>query len=363
MADTVDSLDAYWTPIAEREGFDYARPVVTPYRAGEVPATACAEDTEAAEWVDEAFYCFIDNTLVYDADFLLSVFNGAGGDAAIGVLAHEWGHHLQSITSEPEYSLQVELQADCYAGTYLANVSGDPAVMGLALEAMSSFVQAGNEEYEQSSWLAFQEHGSPELRWSALVVGALGIDDVTMCQDYATFEPQPPIKLGGYTLAHPPGFRTTSTDAEATLTRDAVTIHVVPLNSPAGAAALDVGLGIWDSYFEGFTFAAEQPSPIIQPTPYGGEWASWPYEARRGLTTIVGILRIHTSPAGGGLLVDSSMEDPPVDVPLDEAEMRVLMGVVMPAHAIENFLCAPGQSSERGADGYALSCAIEFPAP
>lgn len=361
MEETVDALDAYWAPIAEREGFTYLPPTVSPYRSGEIPATACADDSDAGEWTDEAFYCFTDNTIVYDADFLHAIFNADGPESAIGILAHEWGHHLQSLTSEPGHSLQVELQADCYAGTYLSNASGDPAVMGLALDAMSSFVEAGNQDYEQSSWFNFQEHGSPELRWSALVTGALGIDDVTMCQAYGEYEPQPPIELGEYTLAHLPGFRTRATDAEATLIRDDVEIHVVPLDSPVGATAESIGLAVWDTYFEGFD-VVDQPTATVQPTPSGGEWATWSYEATRGSSTIVGVLRIHASTGGGALLVDSSMDNPPVDLPLDDAELRVLMGVVTPAYGIENFLCAPGQSGERGADGYALSCALEFPA-
>jgi hypothetical protein len=57
------------------------------------------------------------------------------------------------------------------------------------------------------------------------------------------------------------------------------------------------------------------------------------------------------------------MDDPPVTEPLDDAELRILMNAVLPAFGIENFLCGPGQSGQRGAEGYALSCSIESADP
>lgn len=99
------------------------------------------------------FYCPADRTVYLDLGFW-QVMNdqlGAGGDFANAyVIAHEIGHHVQTLTgasdrvrraqqaarSEGEanrYSVALELQADCYAGVWAA---GAAAVSGgeVALE-------------------------------------------------------------------------------------------------------------------------------------------------------------------------------------------------------------------------------------
>jgi uncharacterized protein len=102
------------------------------------------------------FYCPADRTVYLDLGFwrVMSEQLGAGGDFAKAyVIAHEIGHHVQTLTgasdqvrqaqsrarSEGEanrYSVALELQADCYAGVWAANAA---AVSGgeVALEAGS----------------------------------------------------------------------------------------------------------------------------------------------------------------------------------------------------------------------------------
>lgn len=86
------------------------------------------------------FYCPTDNKIYLDTSFFdeLSRRFGAPGDFAMAyVIAHEVGHHIQTITgtadrvrqaqarsSEPEANalqVKMELQADCYAGVWAAN--------------------------------------------------------------------------------------------------------------------------------------------------------------------------------------------------------------------------------------------------
>jgi len=100
------------------------------------------------------FYCPLDRRIYIDLSFFqeLSTRFGAPGDFAQAyVIAHEVGHHVQTIlgTSDQvraararagseaaanQYSVAQELQADCYAGIWASNVS---AVSGgeVALEA------------------------------------------------------------------------------------------------------------------------------------------------------------------------------------------------------------------------------------
>ncbi len=80
--------------------------------------------------------------MYFDLDFLeqLQARFGATGDlAAQYIVAHEYGHHVQNITGisertnaaqqqnpdvANEFSVALELQADCFAGAWASSVGG-----------------------------------------------------------------------------------------------------------------------------------------------------------------------------------------------------------------------------------------------
>ena len=82
------------------------------------------------------FYCPVDSLVYFDLDFLLQLqeqFGATGDLAAQYIVAHEYGHHVQNVLginaqmhqaqqSDPdranEYSIALELQADCLAGAW-----------------------------------------------------------------------------------------------------------------------------------------------------------------------------------------------------------------------------------------------------
>ena len=87
------------------------------------------------------FYCPTDKTVYLDLGFWrqLEELSGSGADFARAyVIAHEFGHHVQTLTGASQqvqaaqqrasgqaeanrYSVALELQADCYAGVWAAN--------------------------------------------------------------------------------------------------------------------------------------------------------------------------------------------------------------------------------------------------
>ncbi|MBN9188783.1 MAG: neutral zinc metallopeptidase [Microbacterium sp.] len=84
------------------------------------------------------FYCPSDETVYIDPTFfalLRDQFGASGGELAqMYVLAHEYGHHVQNITGAMERhpadgtgatsnGVRTELQADCYAGAWIANAA------------------------------------------------------------------------------------------------------------------------------------------------------------------------------------------------------------------------------------------------
>jgi predicted metalloprotease len=86
------------------------------------------------------FYCPLDGRVYFDLDFLtqLQEMFGATGDlAAQYIVAHEYGHHVQNLVgineqmrqaqqADPsranQYSVALELQADCFAGAWADSV-------------------------------------------------------------------------------------------------------------------------------------------------------------------------------------------------------------------------------------------------
>ncbi len=127
LADTEDT----WTPIFAQRGERYAPPRLVLFR--DRVDSACGMQSAATG----PFYCPGDRQAYIDLSFFdeLDRRFGAPGDFAQAyVLAHEIGHHIQTLTGvsqrvramergrseaeQNELSVRQELQADCYAGVW-----------------------------------------------------------------------------------------------------------------------------------------------------------------------------------------------------------------------------------------------------
>jgi predicted metalloprotease len=127
LAETEDT----WTGIFQSEGLTYEEPKLVLFSGG--IRSACGFASAAAG----PFYCPNDHKVYLDTSFFeqLSQQFGASGDFAEAyVVAHEVGHHVQNLIGVlPKFnqmrqqmdeadanhmSVQVELQADCFAGVW-----------------------------------------------------------------------------------------------------------------------------------------------------------------------------------------------------------------------------------------------------
>lgn len=128
LADTED----VWTKIFQENGMTYKKPKLVLFR--DAVQTACGGASSASG----PFYCPSDQKVYMDLAFfdeLQSRFGAKGGDFAIAyVIAHEIGHHVQTLVGtsskvrqlqanatekEANYlSVALELQADFYAGVW-----------------------------------------------------------------------------------------------------------------------------------------------------------------------------------------------------------------------------------------------------
>ena len=130
-----DDIQSTWVKIFEQEGIQYQPSTAVIYR--DLTQTACGTGQAASG----PFYCPSDGKVYLDLSFFdeLDRRFGAPGDFAQAyVVAHEVGHHVQNLvgTSDRvheamqsdrrnanEYSVRLELQADCYAGVWAHSAS------------------------------------------------------------------------------------------------------------------------------------------------------------------------------------------------------------------------------------------------
>jgi uncharacterized protein len=126
------SLNRTWQPIFQQSNVGFAQPKLVFY--SQMGRSGCG----AAQSAMGPFYCPSDNGIYIDTDFYREMEQrlGAKGDFARAyVMAHEYGHHIQTLTGLSKQvrqaqqqspgqanNLQVrmELQADCYAGVWAA---------------------------------------------------------------------------------------------------------------------------------------------------------------------------------------------------------------------------------------------------
>ncbi len=145
-----------WSAVFQKAGRQYQRPAgVVIY--DQATGTGCGMGQSAMG----PFYCPQDQKVYLDLAFWqeLSGRFGAGGEAARAyVIAHEIGHHVQQLTGQSEQaqrmgtrgaesgSVRLELQADCYAGVWVAhaaemsngNIALDPKDVEDGLRAASA---------------------------------------------------------------------------------------------------------------------------------------------------------------------------------------------------------------------------------
>jgi predicted metalloprotease len=143
------------------------------------------------------FYCPNDNTIYIDPNFFNELsrrFQAPGDFAALYVIAHEVGHHVQNLEGTLDQAQRaqqsvgqaegnriqvgVELQADCYAGVWAANArdaQGNILEPGDIEEGMRAAEAIGDDMLQrQSQGVVVPEsftHGSSAQRQQALQTG------------------------------------------------------------------------------------------------------------------------------------------------------------------------------------------------
>ncbi|WP_346844197.1 neutral zinc metallopeptidase [uncultured Rothia sp.] len=135
MVGTANSLNNFWgSYLVENTGTEYTLPKLNLF-SGQI-STGCGAASSAVG----PFYCPADHQAYVDTSFfndMKTQLGAEGGQSAEQyVLAHEYGHHVQNLLGDLNYSQQdprgadsgavrVELQADCYAGVWANHAAED----------------------------------------------------------------------------------------------------------------------------------------------------------------------------------------------------------------------------------------------
>ena len=122
------SLDQFWE--AHMDG--YVAPSVSIFTGSEQTPCGTADNRVGP------FYCPTDQGIYVEPSFFQIMRDqfgaSAGSLAQVYVLGHEWGHHIQNITrimdahpnngtGENSNGVKIELQADCFAGGWIRDIT------------------------------------------------------------------------------------------------------------------------------------------------------------------------------------------------------------------------------------------------
>lgn len=181
LSDALDDTQNTWAQIFEQEGIEYPRAKLVLFR--DLTQSGCGTGQAASG----PFYCPSDGKVYLDLSFFdeLDRRFGAPGDFAQAyVVAHEIGHHVQNLLGTStraqeamqrdrrnanEYSVRLELQADCYAGVWAHSAAQrDVLETGDVEEGMAAASAVGDDRLQEMSGRGVNPdsftHGSSEQR-------------------------------------------------------------------------------------------------------------------------------------------------------------------------------------------------------
>jgi predicted metalloprotease len=204
VAKVLGSTETTWGKIFQNSGHQYPAPKLVLF-SGQTP-TACGGGQAAMG----PFYCPGDQKVYIDLSFyeeMKNRFNAPGDFAQAYVIAHEVGHHIQNLmgTSDKvqqarqsarneaqanQYSVRLELQADCYAGVWAHHADGANRILeaGDVEEAMRAAAAIGDDALQkQAQGYAVPDsftHGTSQQRQRWFNQG-LSTGDVNKCDTFS----------------------------------------------------------------------------------------------------------------------------------------------------------------------------------
>ncbi len=315
-----------------------------PYDPSDPPETLCAPEIQS--WAGNAYYCSLDTSISWDEGWLQGIreegqeeFTRYYDMVPLTIIAHEWGHHITHLVNPsvfqhdarfPPYSIQYELQADCYAGLYIRyaqdHSEGIQLEVGDVNEAAYAFYLIGDPAFDQARWFDPGVHGRSIERLVAFTSG-FHTYNVDYCTSYWNYQSIPDLRLEPYYTLTPLS-ETTYEQLQEGLYRldnprvpfDAYAVLRSDLSDDQPAwDQIDTVAREWLSdsdsvhYLDGFESAPEAPKGTSSTVRYERT-----YTDESGVQqTEHGAIYLHVREGGGGGIVVDVADSGPA--PLDEA--------------------------------------------
>jgi predicted metalloprotease len=159
----------YWQAqfSASGERFQPIRRIIPYQRDGEV---TCGGQPLTR---NNAAYCVPEDFLAYDVNWAARAFTVLGDAFVYYLLGHEYAHGVQvRLGIEFQFSIEQELQADCFAGAYLGDSvrAGRLLLEDGDLDELRAGLAAVADDPDQP-WFAENAHGTAEQRTDAFFAG------------------------------------------------------------------------------------------------------------------------------------------------------------------------------------------------
>jgi predicted metalloprotease len=176
------NIQTFWTDLFAQAGQRYTETDVVLFSGGTQSGCGAASSSTGP------FYCPLDRKVYIDLDFFQVLASSLGGPntdfAQAYVVAHEIGHHLQTIlgteaqvrdaqqrnpSQRNSLSVRLELQADCYAGVWGQSAFAGGKVSETEIDdALDAAAAVGDDRIQQTTGGRVNPesftHGSSEQR-------------------------------------------------------------------------------------------------------------------------------------------------------------------------------------------------------
>ncbi len=166
-----EDIDDFWRNTFKEYGYQYTTPRIVLFDRAQVSSGCGVAPAQIGP-----FYCNIDHTMYYPAWFMEQQWRTHGDYAVVTIIAHEWGHAVQNLLgglNTGDYTITIELEADCFAGAYTAYANGRSTKIRLDAsdieEGANALFHAGDPD--GTPWWDSQAHGTGNHRYEAFMEG------------------------------------------------------------------------------------------------------------------------------------------------------------------------------------------------
>jgi predicted metalloprotease len=167
----------------------FMKPEFQNYEASSPPSDPCPKP-KGFRYSKNAYYCSASRTIYWDEADLKRYHEAYGHVRTLLLFAHEYGHHVSYLRGrQTVFSVQEELQADCFAGIYFRRAFGrrafhplDPNLSSEKLkEGVAEWFDRTDEPKRLNAWFEPGLHGSSKRRTIAFRLG-FGLNSLRLCE-------------------------------------------------------------------------------------------------------------------------------------------------------------------------------------